>query len=539
MSSTVARSLIDRALLEQLASADPTALRGIEVGVATSSFQTEGALDLPGHPQSNWARWQALSKVEPIGDACGVWRDFDQVTRALRALEARVFRLSFEWARLWPERDQLDQRAAVAYARRLAALRRIGVEPLVTLQHFTHPAWLGEDLWLDERSPELFAAYVTDAVSAVQSALAALGERPVTRWITINECNMLALASYGAGVFPHRARSLMEGSAAGAARTLLALDHLATAHVRAYDAIHRVHEQRGYARAEVTHNVNLLDLYTFSQQWLDAMRTHAATSAERDRVIARRRSHFERAMLEPLDSAHSPRCDVARAMDRALAAPLSLSAFERFSRALSARGRKPAIDVRAFDLYDPWTRHQAKGAESALDALARGELGAALAALGESQFVLAEPWEWVAEPITMQRALAAVHDPDDPVALDVMENGMATHRPVGARSIARADGVERDAFIDGYALAFAHARAVLSLPARTYAHWTLVDNYELGRWAPRFGVHSLSDSPTRAWGARDAQDRDAASALRAFARACASDAGASEWIAHLQRDRRD
>jgi beta-glucosidase len=524
---------LDARVLAELRSADLSSLRSLQIGVATSSFQTEGALDVAGAPQSNWARWQALGRVERIGPACALWERFETtVIGRLRAVEASVFRMSFEWARLWPERDRIDAVAARGYARRLAALRRAGIEPVVTVQHFTHPAWLGEDLWLDRRSPELFASYARAAVDAVQSALVALGERPVTRWITINECNMLALATYGAGVFPHGAASLADGSAAGAARSLLALDHLATAHVLAYDAIHALHERRGWSRPDVSHNPNLIDLYTLSAQWIDAMRTSKRSARERDAFIRARRARFEGTMLED-DSTHAPRLDVARAMDRAIAAPLALDAFERFSTELSRRAGAPAIDSRAFDLYDPWTRHQARGAEHALDAVARGDLAPALSSLGSTQLSLAEPWEWIAEPIMIERALDALHDPDDPVALDVMENGMALRRDPLQRAQPRADGVRRPDFIRGYGLAFAHARCVLALPARTYAHWTLVDNYELGRWSPRFGLFALDD-PHRdraaPWSELDANGDDAASALRAFSLSCRSPESARQWI---------
>lgn len=522
--------------LDELRSSDLSRLATVQVGVATSSFQTEGELDLPGFAQTNWAEWQRLGKVERIGAACALWRRFDLVVDRLRSMHSTVFRLSFEWARLCPDSPSIDPNAARGYARRLASLRRAGIEPIVTLQHFTHPAWAGPDLWLDRRAPELFADYARAAVDAVQSALVALGERPITRWITVNECNMLALATYGAGVFPHKAAALSDGSPAGAARALLALDHLATAHALAYDAVHALHERRGWPRPDVTHNPNLVDLYTLCAQWTDAMRTGARTARDRAAFIARRRALFEGSMLDS-DDAHSARADVARAVDRAIAAPLSLDAFERFSTALSARGARPAIDSRAFDLYDPWTRNQARGAEPALDAIARGDLAPALAHFGANKLALAEPWEWQSDPWMLHRALRAMHDDNDPVPLDVMENGMAVERQPTHPHCARLDGVRRPDFIRGYALAFAHARCVLALPARTYAHWTLVDNYELGRWAPRFGLFALGDERdgrAAEWSFTDAQGDSPSEELRAFAVACEGASRAAEWVDRAQ-----
>jgi beta-glucosidase len=533
MNPDVPPASLDPLALTTLSASDLSRLSRVQVGVATSSFQTEGGLDGPGQPTSNWAAWQRDGRVETIGPACDLWGRISTVAERLRAMRCRVFRCAFEWARLWPEREALDADAVLAYADRLAVLRDAGIEPIVTLQHFTHPAWLGPDLWLDERSPELFARYVSAAVDAVQTALTRRGRAPITRWVTINELNMLALATYVAGVFPHGARSLAEGDPRGLGRAVTALDHLATAHVRAYDAIHAAHARRGWPVPEVTHNPNLLDVYTLGAQWIDAMRTGATRASGRDRRLRARRARFERYLLDP-DGPRSARADVARALDGALAGRLSLDAFPKCGRALSARGARPAIDARAFDLYDPWTRQQARGSGPLLDALSRGDLSRALLLGAGSSFALAEPWQWASEPRILERALLAVHDETDPAPIDVLENGMALHRPAGEPARAREDRVRRPDFIRGHALAFARGVCVHGLPARTYAHWTLVDNYELGRWSPRFGLFALPD-PIRGqagpWSMTDALGDDAAAALAGFALACEDPSRARAWIA--------
>lgn len=537
---------------QSLVESDLARLSGVEVGVATSSFQCEGSLDTDGHPETNWSAWQRSGRVESIGAACDLWRRFDLVVERARSMKTTVFRLSFEWSRLCPDGEHIDARAARGYAERIAALRRAGITPIVTLQHFTHPAWLGADLWLDRRSPEVFAQYARRAVAAVQSALVAMGVRPITRFVTINEPNMLALASYGAGVFPHGALALLEGSAAGVARSLVALDHLLAAHVLAYDAIHALHRDRGLDRPDVSFNVNLVDLYSLGALSLDAMRTKAATARARQAFIDARRERFDRVFLGP-DGESSPRAMLARALESSLRGPLALEAFERTSRLLSERGEAPAIDSRAFDLYDPWTRNQARGVEAPLDQLAAGALrwqrerddrpmgptidpGAAVAdaieALTRATFSLAEPWQWSVEPEMMVRSIEALHDPEDPVPIDVMENGMSVRRERLQSAEARADEARRPAFIREYTAAFAFARCVLALPARTYAHWTLVDNYELGRWAPRFGIYALGDErdgQAAKWAETDALGDDAAGALRAFAEACRDPSMARAW----------
>ena len=48
---------------------------------------------------------------------------------------------------------ELDQEALSRYADILAGCRDSGMEPVVTLHHFTHPAWLGPDPWLEGSGP--------------------------------------------------------------------------------------------------------------------------------------------------------------------------------------------------------------------------------------------------------------------------------------------------------------------------------------------------------------------------------------------------
>jgi hypothetical protein len=162
------------------------------------------------------------------------------------------------------------------------------------------------------------------------------------------------------------------------------------------------------------------------------------------------------------------------------------------------------------------------GADALFSALARGASLALLRDAVAGGLQIAEPWEWRYEPEALVRALRAVHDPVAPLPIDVMEIGMAERRPAGAPRGERDDGITRPEFIRGYTFALAYARAVERLPVRTYCYWTLVDNYELGRYAPRFGLYALSD-PCGGWRAgpwaeTDAGGRDAAATLADFAR---------------------
>src|SRR5688572_12363988 len=193
-------------------------------GVATAGFQVEGGYNRPGQPANNWAAWEQSGRVEPSGTALRFWDDYEQQLDRVASLGCDAFRLSVEWARCEPAPGEIDGDAFDRYAAILDACAERGLEPVVTLHHFTHPQWLGADLWLGPQSPERFAEWVATAVDR-------LGSRCRT-WVTLNEINVLALQTYFTGMFP-------PGRRLDVSATIRSMDHLLTAHVLAYAEITR------------------------------------------------------------------------------------------------------------------------------------------------------------------------------------------------------------------------------------------------------------------------------------------------------------
>ncbi len=513
-------SKVRRDDLQRLLAADLSVLGDLRIGASTSSFQTEGGLDGPDQPATNWRTWQRAGKVERIDAACELWDRFDAVIARCRAMQLDVFRMSIEWARVAVSSRGVDPRAVRGYAERIHGLQRAGVEPIVTLQHFTHPKWLDPDFWLSDQSPGVFAQYARSVTERLGDDLVARGGTPPRRILTVNEPNMLALASYAAGVFPHGAGALVEGDLLGGARAMRALDHLLAAHVRAYRAIHAVYAERGWARPDVSLNLAVFDMYSLGRMPFDLLRA-SERGIERGGIPAytvRCRDGFYAALCA---DERSSRVDTALAVDRLFRQLVAPDVFAATLDAVYSAPGGRALDSLGIDIYDPWSHQQAPGVEPVLAGFAAGEPLRALAERARTTFRLAEPWEWVYEPESVVRVVRAMHDPAAPLPIDIIENGMAQRRETGTREASRPDGMLRPEFIRGSAFAVAYARAVDLLPLRTYAYWTLVDNYELGRWAPRFGLYALPDPPDAkhagAWSERDAHGDDAAGTLGAFA----------------------
>lgn len=187
-------------------------------GSATSSHQVEG-----DNVNNNWWEWEQSGKLkEPSGKACDHWNRFREDFGLAKSLHHNAHRFSLEWSRIEPEEGRFSEDALSHYREVIQSLKSNGLEPIITLHHFTLPLWLArQGGWLSSKTPNLFARYVRKAVET-------LGEG-VRYWITLNEPVAYVFKSYFMGEWPPGEKSYE--------KTLQALGHLLKGHVLAYDQI--------------------------------------------------------------------------------------------------------------------------------------------------------------------------------------------------------------------------------------------------------------------------------------------------------------
>ncbi len=206
----------------------------------------------------------------------GHWRLYERDARlARRRLGANAFRFSIDWSRIFPrstagastprELDDLaNQAAARRYGSELRAIRRRGMTPVLTLNHFTLPSWLHDPIevrdafagvgpddpppavkrggWLNRSTVREFGKFAAWAAWRYR--------RMVRLWVTVNEPMVVAVSGYVnvpgafAGWFPPGVYSFP-----GAIRVVR---NLAKANAVAYDAVHR-HDPR--AQVGPVHNM--------------------------------------------------------------------------------------------------------------------------------------------------------------------------------------------------------------------------------------------------------------------------------------------
>lgn len=194
--------------------------KGFLWGAATSAHQVEG-----NNTHSDWWMWERKTQsAARSGKAVDHYNRFAEDFALAKQLGHNAHRFSIEWARIEPAEGKWNMKALDHYKAVLQELHQLGITPLVTLHHFTLPAWLmRKGGWVSNDAVDAFARYA-DVVAQH------LGKDAVL-WTTINEPMVYALNAYWQKKWlPHK-RNIFS-----VIRVLL---HMAAAHRKAYRILHR------------------------------------------------------------------------------------------------------------------------------------------------------------------------------------------------------------------------------------------------------------------------------------------------------------
>ena len=151
------------------------------LGAATAAHQVEG-----NNTNSDcWAMEQMkhTSFTEPSLDAVDHYHRYREDIQLMAKAGLNAYRFSVEWARIEPEEGRFDEAEAAHYLDVINCCKEYGLEPIVTLHHFSSPKWLiRKGGWEAESTVEDFARYVRYIIGKLGSELHYV--------CTINEANM-------------------------------------------------------------------------------------------------------------------------------------------------------------------------------------------------------------------------------------------------------------------------------------------------------------------------------------------------------------
>ena len=80
--------------------------------------------------------------ARPAGKACDWWNNAEADLKTASAMGQNTHRMSVEWSRIEPREGVWDDEAIDRYRAILQCMIDHGLEPMVTLHHFTTPLWL-------------------------------------------------------------------------------------------------------------------------------------------------------------------------------------------------------------------------------------------------------------------------------------------------------------------------------------------------------------------------------------------------------------
>ncbi len=166
-------------------------------GVATSSYQIEGAWDADGKGESIWDRFTHTPGHIIDGSngdvACEHYTRYPEDVSLMKSLNVQAYRFSISWPRVLPAgRGSVHAAGLDFYSRLVDDLLEADIEPFATLYHWDLPQALQDKGgWPERSTAEAFVEY-TDVVSQK------LGDR-VKNWMTHNEPWCASFLSYQIG----------------------------------------------------------------------------------------------------------------------------------------------------------------------------------------------------------------------------------------------------------------------------------------------------------------------------------------------------
>ena len=166
-------------------------------GVATASYQIEGAVEEDGRGRSIWdtfAHTPGKTADGHTGDqAVDHYHRYAEDVALMSEIGVNAYRFSIAWSRLLPEGTGRVNQAGVDFYRRLCKeLAGAGITPVATLFHWDLPQALHDrGGWLNPESVDWFTEYARVAKDA-------LGDM-VNTWATLNEPWCVAFLGHSSG----------------------------------------------------------------------------------------------------------------------------------------------------------------------------------------------------------------------------------------------------------------------------------------------------------------------------------------------------
>lgn len=179
---------------------------GFRWGVASSSYQSEGAWNLDGKGESNWDYFSRIpgkiERGENADTAADFYHRFDEDIDLIKRMNFKIFRFSLSWPRILPSgTGAVNPKGIEFYHKVIDKCLASGIEPWITLYHWDMPQVLEtKGGWANREMLNWFSEYA-------EVASREYGPK-VKNWMVMNEQLSFTGLGYMEGLFAPGRKSL-------------------------------------------------------------------------------------------------------------------------------------------------------------------------------------------------------------------------------------------------------------------------------------------------------------------------------------------
>lgn len=170
-------------------------------GTAVAEWQNSGSNNCGN---SNWSEFEqmvhkngqpTIKGDQKSGKACDSWNNMERDIAYMEQIGLNSYRFSISWEAIEPNPGEYNQAAIDHYRTLIRLLLEAGIEPMITLHHFVHPAWF-QKLGAFEKQENivLFTQFSEKMFNEFSDT--------VKLWCVINEANVSGFQGYIYGAFP-------------------------------------------------------------------------------------------------------------------------------------------------------------------------------------------------------------------------------------------------------------------------------------------------------------------------------------------------
>lgn len=439
-------------------------------GVANAPYLCEGGYNTRTGPKNSFGVLEAAGKMEASGEAQRFWTDYADHIKLAASLGLNAFRMGLEWARVQPspslephDPPEWDTAALDRYADIVAMVIEHGMQPIITLHHFTHPLWAGLNLWLEDRGPDMLVDYEIKVVDEINTRLVSRGSDYMRHFLVYNEPNQIALF-YHFGLFP---------LPVGMEYLLPVFDNMLSRYVKIYDGLYDLFESRGWGEPHVGYTLGSQAPYELDRQMSDILRLRK-WGVPREGVASAISGHRDAWVARINDLAHSQLTDDGfdrySARIERVAGALPPGSFTKTLDALYASPREKKLDYLSFNVYDP--------------------LGGDRREPGDKKANSIQWDDFVMDGEVYRTYTLATNEGNTDLPVYMGENSCANLQSMGGKPKPRPDGWTRERFLKAYLMEMIRCMKE-GVPIKGYLYWTLVDDFEWQAGSPpRLGLYN-------------------------------------------------